>query len=147
MWTTVSLSETNTGPGNSVAFDALGGFTLTEKHNLSGFIRAQVYFKYAGSSINLDSFGAFGLIVVEDDAMAVPQVPDPFTDGDAPWMLHQYFHWAEPTVIFRELTPFTRSRRRVAIKETVSFVLDVAPASDTSLNWNIYIRLLLQRGR
>ena len=66
----------------------LGGMSLTEKHNISGFILARVYFKYSGASVNADVFGAFGIIQVEDDALSVLQVPEPFTDGDAPWALH-----------------------------------------------------------
>ena len=147
MWTTVSASEQNTAPGGQSAFDVLGGFTLTEKHNISGFILANVHFNYSNVVANSDAFGAFGLIVVEDDALTVPQVPEPFTDGDAPWMLHQYYHDNKDVIRQSYLEPSTRARRRIAIKESIAFVLDVAAGSDNSLNWSVYIRLLLQRGR
>ena len=95
MWTTVSLSEVSTAIGAQTAFDVLGGFTLTEKHNISGVITVHGIYSYAGGSAGVETFGALGLIIAEDDALAVPEVPEPFTDGDAPWFLHRYWHWRE----------------------------------------------------
>ena len=132
--------------GNQSGFDVLGGFTLTEKHNISGFITAHVTFAFRGT-VNVNTYGAFGIIQMEDDALAVAQFPEPFSDGDSPWALHQFFHWNESTNLQRTMQLQTKARRRIGVKNTMAFVLDNAPNSDSSLIWSVYIRLLLQRGR
>ena len=146
MWTTASVSEVLLAVGGQTVLDLLGGFTLTEKHNISGMITAHVLFAFRGS-VNVNTYGAMGLIAAEDDALAVPQVPEPFTDGDAPWALHQYFHWNEAAATQRTIQVQTRSRRKIGVKNSIAFVVDNASSSDSNLVWSAYIRVLLQRGR
>ena len=147
MWTTASLSEQTVAPGAQSAFDVLGGFTLTEKHNISGIIAVHGIFNYLGLTNTVETYGAFGLTIAEDDALAIPQVPEPFTDGDASWLVHHYFEWEDVSQITKSIVINGRSRRRIPIKQSVAFVVDNAAGSDASLQYGVYLRMLLQRAR
>ena len=130
-----------------MTFDALGGFTLTEKHNITGVLAVHGLFSYTGSIDAVESYGAFGLIPVEDDAMSVLQVPEPFADGDAPWMVHHFFEARQKSSEVKELRFHGKARRRISIKNSLAFVLDVDSFSDGAIAWSIFLRILLQRGR
>ena len=148
MWTTATLHEQLTAVGGQSTFDALGGFSLTEKHNITGVIRVHFNFIHRAGTLGSSVQGAFGLIIVEDDAMAVPQVPEPFNgDGDAPWQTHQFYHSESNVDESQRIIGDSRSRRRIGLKQTLAFVLDVATGSNDSVEWGIGLRILLQRRR
>ena len=147
MWTTATLNETNTLAGFATAFDALGGFTLTEKHNLSGFITCHYDFHWKSAAVNAQVFGRWGLIVVEDDAMAAGVLPEAIQDSDAPWLHNQHFHWDESSLTERFVHGQMKAKRRIGIKETLMFQVQVNASSNSSVDWGIGMRILLQRNR
>ena len=127
-------------------FDALGGFTLTEKHNISGVIRIILRLSLRASTAGSFVEGAFGLLVIDDDALAVPQLSDPFLDADASWVLHSFYHDERSSDESQLVTLDNRSRRRIPVKKSLAFAFDVSSASN-SVEWTVSMRILLQRNR
>jgi len=147
MWTTATLDEATLAAGGQTIVDMLGGFTLTEKHNISGVITIHYAFYFRANIPNTNVHGRWGIIVVEDDALAVNQVPEPALDGDAPWLINKHYMVESTIDEHRVHEGQVKARRRIAIKQTLAFVVDNDAASDSSLDFAIATRPLLQRGR
>ena len=146
MWTSATLADQNDVAGSTTVFDALGGFTTTEKHNITGVVRVIARLSFRSSTAGQLSEGAFGLILASDDAIAIPQVNDPFLDADSGWMMHSFFHDERSSDESQLVTLDNRARRRIPIKYSLAFALDVSAASG-SVEWTVSMRILLQRGR
>ena len=147
MWTSATLGDQNSVAGSTTIFDALGGFSLTEKHNITGVIRVILSLSYRASVVGQLVEGAFGLIVVDDDALAVPQVNDPFLDADASWLAHSFYHDERSSDESQLMQRDFRARRKIGIKESLAFNFEVGFANSGSVEWTVAMRILLQRNR
>jgi len=145
MWTTAALLNQNTAASGQVGIDILGGFTLTEKHNISGLVTIHYRFMYRSNTQAANTDGAFGVSVVEDDALAAAQFPEPLSDGDASWPVHHFFQHEQASADTKTIEGQSKARRRIPIKQSIAFVLDISSAG--SVQWGIQLRVLLQRGR
>jgi len=146
MWTSATLINQSTVAGAVLHFDALGAFTLTEKHNITGLVRAHMHLIYKGATTNNPISFAAGLIVADDDAIAAGAVSDPFTDADASWALHTLGLDESITDDTQHIRMDSKSRRRIPIKKSLDFGFEVQAATST-VEWGVSLRLLLQRGR
>ena len=147
MWTTATLNEASPGPGGQQITDLLGGFTLTEKHNISGVVTIHWDLSLRATTPGQNIHGRFGMIVVEDDALAASAVPEAVTDGDAPWLLNRFWNFLSSADESKYLSGQVKARRRIGIKETLAFIFESDSTSDGSVDMAFGMRVLLQRGR
>ncbi len=146
MWTSATLSDQSDVQGSVTVFDALGGFTSTEKHNISGVVRIITKFIWRAATAAQLAEGAFGLILLDDDAMAVPAVSDPFLEAQSPWVMHSFYGMESAEDTSRTIDLDNKARRRIPIRKTLAFSMEISAVSG-SVEWSVYMRILLQRGR
>ncbi len=143
-WTNVRLSEATVAIGGVSEFDVLGGFTETEKARVAVILRAYGEVTINSVSANNTVHGAFGLTVVNDEAMAASVLPDPLGDENDPWYWHREFN-QRYSDIRTEKYPFdARTQRRVPIGSTLMFALDLSGAADGSILYSVNIRVLFR---
>jgi len=145
-WTTATLNEFNTAAGGQTAFDALGGFTQAEKHSLAKVLRVHLEFHYHSTVDSSSSFGRFGLIVENDDAIAAGAHLDPILDSDANWLVnHDFEHLSSGVgVPQRNISLDVKAQRLIPLKRSLEFILDVSASSNATLNWAVAMRILLE---
>jgi len=147
VWTTAAVFNTSTAVGGETVFDVLGGFTLTEKHNISGLIRIHYRLVHRSATAGLSHSGAMGVGVVQDDALALANVNDPFTQGAGSWPMHRFFMDERVDAVSGVVEGDSRVRRRIPIDASLFFALEVNSASAAPVEWSVSLRVLLQRGR
>ena len=147
MWTSATLHEQAQAPGTVITFDALGGFTLTEKHNISGLIAVHYHFIHQPLTSNASYQGAVGLQVVGDDALALPVVNDPFTQAAGNWPMHLFFAGERNSDQSVQERGMQKSARRIGIDESLAFSVEVDSGANSNVEWGVSLRLLLRRGR
>ena len=144
-WTTATLNAQSSNVGTEVAFDALGALTVADKNEIRRVVTVHFDFDYSSDAATQHVFGRFGLIVVSDDAMAVPQVPDPVGDADASWMMNHHYHTeadnSDPPRVIRD---HVKVSRLIPPKYTLAFVLEVTAGGVGALHWSVGMRLLLE---
>jgi len=126
-----------------VVFDALGGFTVREKDRIARIERLIGAVSTSAVTSGARYSGAFGFHIVTDDALAAVAVPDPIGDEDSAWYWHQEFH--SRNVDFERMhQPFDTKTKRVlnSSKMTLMFALNVDGVSDSTVQWEVYFRLL-----
>ena len=145
-WTSGNLLEQTDVAGSQTVFDLLGGFTLTEKHNITGLVTIYYTLTYRATSPGVAIDGAMGVAVLEDDAIAASVFPEPLSDSDHPWAVHHFWSFLSSADESARLVGQGRSRRKIGVKESLGFSLEISGASG-SVDWGIQTRILLQRGR
>ena len=146
MWTSGTLENQTTAANVNVGFDALGAFTLTEKHNISGLVTVHYEVMVRAATIGDIAGGAFGLIVAEDDAIAAASFPEPIGDVEGPWAVHRLFQLKRNDDVSEYLGGQGKSRRNIPIKHSLLFCFQTNTGGNT-VEWSVHMRILLQRGR
>ena len=141
-WLNSSLLTQNLVAGGITSFDLLGGLTLAEKRNVARVDRLFGEIQFRAVSANFGILARLGAIVVSDDAMALGNVPDPFSDDESSWYFNQILLWDEPTVEYHRVQFDARTRRRIPQGYTLTMALENSSASLTSMDWMLGARLL-----
>ena len=145
-WTTATLNQQSTAASNLVFFDVLGGLTLGEKHEIDKVVAVHGRFTYAADAGTLHAFGKYGLIVQNDDVIAVggAGITDPVSDGDASWMWHDSYETEIDNAVGHQEHQFSpRSTRNIPKKFSLIFALETG-AGGTNTHWSVALRVLLR---
>ena len=129
-------------PNATATFDVLGGFTVQEKF----LLRVYFDFHYGSQSLNQAVYGAWGLHVVTDDALAAVAVPDPAAaaEPESSWMWWQHFF--QDTSQLEKLTIIgkTLTQRLIPNRSSLVFTLNNDIASDGNMEFSVNLRTLFE---
>ena len=131
-----------------MVFDVLGGLSVAEKNEIRRVLTVHGRFSYAAATGGSHTFGRYGLIVVNDDAIAVGAVaslPNPIGDSDSSWMWNDHFHTEMASTVQSKDDAFqAKASRLIPLGFSLLFALEVSSAAATSVHWSVAMRVLLE---
>ena len=107
-------------------------------------LRVHLKIFYKNTSINSPSFGRYGLIVENDDAIAAGAHLDPIADSDGPWLHNDFIHADQGDLKSFQDQVDIRAHRLIKPKFSLEFVLDIDSASNSTMDWGVGMRVLLE---
>ena len=146
-WITITINAQLTGANLFNQVDALGAMTVAEKLEISKVVRVHFELNYSSDVGGSHTFGRFGLIIANDDAIAAGtgSLPDPIGDSDQSWMLNEHFASEQDQLVAtRTIARDIRAQRLVKPGTSLAFILHVNSGASASLHWNMGMRLLIE---